>query len=81
MISSSLKVRSGAPESARWRVELAGEVLELAPQLFVLEDLLEGRGFELLDRLERGRAVAHQVAQFEARFDFLNRKSRFLRDY
>ncbi len=48
---------------ARRRVQLAREVLELAPQLLVLEDLLERRRFELLDGLERRRAVAHQVAQ------------------
>ena len=48
-------------------VELAGQVLELAPQFLVLEDLVEGRRLELLDRLEGGGAVAHQVAQLEAR--------------
>ena len=48
-------------------VKVPREVLELAAQLLVLEDLLERRCLELLDRLERGRGVPHQVAQLEAR--------------
>src|SRR5207253_4934175 len=53
--------------SAARRVELAGEVLELAPQLLVLEDLIERGRLEALQRLEGGRRVLHQVPELEAR--------------
>src|SRR5262245_10663900 len=52
--------------SAGRTVQLAREVLELAAQLLVAEDLVEGGRLQLLDRLEGGRRIAHQVAQLEA---------------
>src|SRR4029078_4303488 len=59
--------------SAARRVELAGEVLELAPQLLVFEDLVEGGGLELLQGLEGGSRILHQAAQLEACFHRLER--------
>src|SRR5262245_12949329 len=59
-------LRPMLPRSARRPVEPAREVLELAAQLLVLEDLVEGGRLQLLDRLERGRGAAHQVTQLKA---------------
>ena len=58
---------SDPTHSAARCVELAGEVLELAAQLLVLEDLVEGRRLELLQRLEGGGRVLHEASQLEAR--------------
>src|SRR4029453_14116243 len=49
--------------SATWRVELAGEVLDPAPDPLVFKDRLEVRRLEPLDGLEGGGRIPHQVPE------------------